>query len=74
MPVKRWWRLLHETELIHVARDARTFVAIKRRDHGAETLAEIGRSYNVSGWTISRLAQLVGGCVISQASIWRTTA
>jgi DNA invertase Pin-like site-specific DNA recombinase len=30
--------------------------AIKRRDHGDETLAEIGRSYNVSGWTISRLA------------------
>ena len=29
--------------------------AIKRRDHGDETLAEIGRSYNVSGWTISRL-------------------
>jgi DNA invertase Pin-like site-specific DNA recombinase len=29
--------------------------AIKRRDHGVETLAEIGRSYNVSGWTISRL-------------------
>jgi DNA invertase Pin-like site-specific DNA recombinase len=29
--------------------------AIKRRDHGKETLAEIGRSYNVSGWTISRL-------------------
>jgi hypothetical protein len=29
---------------------------IKRRDHGEETLAEIGRSYNVSGWTISRLA------------------
>lgn len=27
----------------------------KRRDHGEETLAEIGRSYNVSGWTISRL-------------------
>jgi hypothetical protein len=26
--------------------------AIKRRDHGEETLAEIGRSYNVSGWTI----------------------
>ncbi len=25
------------------------------RDHGEETLAEIGRSYNVSGWTISRL-------------------
>jgi DNA invertase Pin-like site-specific DNA recombinase len=30
--------------------------AIKRRDHGKETLAEIGRNYNVSGWTISRLA------------------
>ncbi len=29
--------------------------AVKRRDHGKETLAEIGRSYNVSGWTISRL-------------------
>jgi hypothetical protein len=27
----------------------------KRRDKGEETLAEIGRSYNVSGWTISRL-------------------
>jgi DNA invertase Pin-like site-specific DNA recombinase len=30
--------------------------AIKHRDHGDETLAEIGRSYNVSGWTISRLS------------------
>jgi DNA invertase Pin-like site-specific DNA recombinase len=30
--------------------------AIKRRDRADETLAEIGRSYNVSGWTISRLA------------------
>jgi len=29
--------------------------AIKRRDRGDETLAEIGRSYNVSGWTIARL-------------------
>jgi len=29
--------------------------AIERRDRGEETLAEIGRSYNVSGWTISRL-------------------
>jgi hypothetical protein len=29
--------------------------AIKRRDHGEETLAEIGRSYNVSRWTIARL-------------------
>ncbi len=28
---------------------------IKRRDYGEETLAEIGRSYNVSAWTISRL-------------------
>jgi DNA invertase Pin-like site-specific DNA recombinase len=30
---------------------------IKRRDNGEETLAEIGRSYNVSGWTIARLHQ-----------------
>jgi DNA invertase Pin-like site-specific DNA recombinase len=30
--------------------------AIKRREGGGETLAEIGRSYNVSGWTIARLA------------------
>jgi DNA invertase Pin-like site-specific DNA recombinase len=29
--------------------------AMRRRDKGDETLAEIGRSYNVSGWTISRL-------------------
>ena len=29
--------------------------AIRRRDKGQESLAEIGRSYNVSGWTISRL-------------------
>jgi hypothetical protein len=29
--------------------------AIKRRDHGEESLADIGRSYNVSGATISRL-------------------
>jgi DNA invertase Pin-like site-specific DNA recombinase len=29
--------------------------AIKRRDLGEETLAEIGRSYNVSAATISRL-------------------
>src|SRR6478736_1408267 len=30
--------------------------AIARRERGDETLAEIGRSYNVSGWTISRLS------------------
>ena len=30
--------------------------AIRRRDKGEETLADIGRSYNVSGWTIGRLA------------------
>src|SRR3712207_1100331 len=29
--------------------------ALARRELGDETLAEIGRSYNVSGWTISRL-------------------
>jgi len=26
--------------------------AIRRHDHGEETLAEIGKSYNFSGWTI----------------------
>jgi DNA invertase Pin-like site-specific DNA recombinase len=31
--------------------------AIKRRDQGEETLADIGRSYNVSAATISRLGQ-----------------
>jgi hypothetical protein len=30
--------------------------ALERRERGEETLAEIGRSYNVSGWTISRLS------------------
>ena len=30
--------------------------AIKRRDSGEESLADIGRSYNVSGWTIARLS------------------
>jgi DNA invertase Pin-like site-specific DNA recombinase len=29
--------------------------AIERRDRREESLADIGRSYNVSGWTISRL-------------------
>lgn len=29
--------------------------AIKRRDGGEEWLADIGRSYDVSGWTIGRL-------------------
>ena len=33
----------------------RTREAIRWRDHGDETLAETGHSYNVSGWTISRL-------------------
>ena len=27
----------------------------ERRERGEKTLAEIGRSYNVSGWIISRL-------------------
>src|ERR1700728_466785 len=30
--------------------------AIRRRDKGEDSLAEIGRSYKVSGWTISRLS------------------
>jgi DNA invertase Pin-like site-specific DNA recombinase len=29
--------------------------AIRRRNKGEESHAEIGRSYNVSGWTIGRL-------------------
>jgi DNA invertase Pin-like site-specific DNA recombinase len=29
--------------------------AIRRRDRGQEILAVIGRSYNVSRWTLSRL-------------------
>src|SRR6266852_6377750 len=45
--------------------------AIKRRDQGDESLAEIGRSYNVSAATISRLT-------LSQTSIrnnfWKHTA
>jgi hypothetical protein len=32
----------------------------KRREHGEETLAEIGCSYNVSGWTIGRLYKEIG--------------
>jgi DNA invertase Pin-like site-specific DNA recombinase len=34
--------------------------AIKRRDRGGESLADIGRSYNVSGATISRLVAARG--------------
>jgi DNA invertase Pin-like site-specific DNA recombinase len=29
--------------------------AVRRRESGEEALAEIGRSHNVSGWTIARL-------------------
>jgi hypothetical protein len=29
--------------------------AIRRRAKGEDSLADIGRSYNVSGWTIGRL-------------------
>ncbi len=31
--------------------------ALRRRERGEETLAEIGRGYNVSGWTIPRLGR-----------------
>jgi hypothetical protein len=31
--------------------------SIRRHIHGDETLADISRSYNVSGWTISRLGK-----------------
>jgi hypothetical protein len=37
------------------AHDPQKREAIRRRDHGDETLAEIGRGYYVPGWTISRL-------------------
>ena len=37
--------------------------AIARRERGDETLAEIGRSYNVSGWTISRLKDVIANQV-----------
>jgi hypothetical protein len=30
---------------------------IRRRNRRDEMLAEIGRSYNVSGWTLSRLSR-----------------
>jgi hypothetical protein len=36
--------------------------AIKRRDQGEETLADIGRSYNVSPATISRLSDPYNAC------------
>jgi hypothetical protein len=35
--------------------------AIRRRDRGDDSLADIGRSYNVSGWTISRLSSIPKG-------------
>jgi hypothetical protein len=44
------WRQFVEALLRPAVREA-----IKRRDRGEESLADIGRSYNVSGATISRL-------------------
>ena len=41
--------------------------AIRRRDKGEESLAEIGRSYNVSGWTIGRLAYRLGKPSLARA-------
>ncbi len=35
---------------------ANTGTLFEREAPGGETLAEIGRSYNVSGWTIARLS------------------
>jgi hypothetical protein len=40
-------------EWVSIAEDQRK-EAITGRDHGEETLAEIGRCCNVSGWTIAR--------------------
>jgi DNA invertase Pin-like site-specific DNA recombinase len=49
----------------------------KRREHGEETLAEIARSHNVSGWvsgwTISRLRDLYGTEIATYlASCWKS--
>jgi hypothetical protein len=49
------WRLFGTSSPDRILRKTIPFDAIKRRDHGKETLAAIGHSYNVSGWTIARL-------------------
>jgi hypothetical protein len=36
----------------------------RRRERGDETLAEIGRSYNDSGWTISRLGLIFASALL----------
>jgi hypothetical protein len=48
-------RLSFESHKIAEAEALQKREAIRRRDKGEESLAVIGRSYNVSGWTISRL-------------------
>lgn len=63
-PLHTWagreiWEILQERNRVVIlapaARHQQQREAIKRRDHGEATLAEIGRSYNVSGLTIARL-------------------
>ncbi len=54
MPLARGVKLGRKPKLTpHQKREAP-----ERRARGDETHAEIGRSYNVSGWTISRLKGL----------------
>ena len=50
-PVYSWWRGPES----HLKLKATRAEALVRRKTGEESLAEIGRSYNVSGWTISRI-------------------
>jgi len=45
--------------------------AIRRRDSGEETLADIGRSYNVSAATISRLPLLNQGGIQGRGNLYR---
>jgi hypothetical protein len=57
IPINRVWgrgvNAHNENPDFHMA--LQLVYVVKRRDRDGETLAEIGRSYNVSGWTISRL-------------------
>jgi hypothetical protein len=56
MATKRHWSPGAELEAsLGIIADVRPSRLRWRRDHGAEKLDEIGRSYNVSRWTISRL-------------------
>jgi len=55
--VKEWGRIGAQGRMVAERYDSEALAAeaLRRRGYGDETLAEIGRSYNVSGWTISRI-------------------